>query len=202
MPPRTSTTRPEPRRRDDRAAIRLLPPDHTGADASHVHPVPTNPSRRTTNQLGPDNPKQDAPNGDAVKALRPLRGRAPPEPGPRRLIGAPTHRVGDKKKSRPTLLTGPAPSGMTCGNAVRAGVKGLVAGNSRGNVGAARSCLRPSLLLTSSLAWGGGYAIATEGQSDSARRTGSCGREPHDAGRCQRGDGGCWTSAYGADPRI
>ena len=40
--------------------------------------TPSNSPRRP--QPDPSTPEQHAPNGDGLKALRPLRGRAPPEP--------------------------------------------------------------------------------------------------------------------------
>ena len=53
---------------------RLLPTENAGHDASHA-PHPNNPKDTKAATTA-----QDAPNGIAVKALRPLRGRAPPEP--------------------------------------------------------------------------------------------------------------------------
>jgi hypothetical protein len=52
-------------------------------------------------------------------------------------LGALKERVGTRKMARPTLLTGPAPSGMTCGNAVQGRsvfcvVPQVVAASSRG----------------------------------------------------------------------
>jgi hypothetical protein len=71
-------------------------------------------SRKKPNHSTLDNPNSMRRTASASRPYRPLRGRAPPEPGPRRLIVAPNYRVEGKKKGRPSLLTGPAPSGMTC----------------------------------------------------------------------------------------
>jgi len=71
-------------------------------------------SRKNPNHSTLDNPNRMRRTATAPRPYRPLRGRAPPEPGPRHLISAPNQRVEGKKKGQPTLLTGPAPSGMTC----------------------------------------------------------------------------------------
>ncbi|MGC2677027.1 MAG: hypothetical protein WA415_13660 [Mycobacterium sp.] len=63
-------------------------------------------------------PEQHPPNGTSVKAaLRPLRGRAPPDLDPDAYFSA--HKLEDQENHRTAktttkgVLTGPAPSGMT-----------------------------------------------------------------------------------------
>jgi len=57
--------------------------------------------------------------GADLKALRPLRGRAPPEPWHRRLLRRVRRGRRPPKPEVTRSWHGPAPSGMTCGNAFR-----------------------------------------------------------------------------------
>jgi hypothetical protein len=86
MPSRPTTTRPEPRRRDDRAAIRLLP---TGETPALMRATSTLSQRRrleeNPHQLVPDNPNGMRRTAPASRPSCRSRGRAPPEPGLRRL---------------------------------------------------------------------------------------------------------------------
>ena len=68
-------------RRDDRAAQRPAPRDRTPAMMRAPDPpTPTTHDEEPEPPHQPRQPPQRAPNGTGVKALRPLRGRAPPEP--------------------------------------------------------------------------------------------------------------------------
>src|SRR5215831_16897729 len=91
------------------------------------HPNPLTPSTDTT-FLRPTSIRRTA---SASRTLRPLRGRPPADPGPRRLTGAPQNPPENTETKtnglQPAALTDPTPSGMTypaCANAERLATKG------------------------------------------------------------------------------
>src|SRR5215471_2671003 len=77
------------------------------------HPNPLTPSTDTT-FLRPTSIRRTA---SASRTLRPLRGRPPADPGPRRLTGAPQNPAENTEtktnRLQPAALTDPTPSGMT-----------------------------------------------------------------------------------------
>jgi len=80
--PRTPSCRHLPRRRDDRQPTRACPPSRTpGPDERTTNPR-THPWGTAHRAISAAHIVID--HGASLKALRPLRGRAPPEPWPRR----------------------------------------------------------------------------------------------------------------------
>ena len=92
------------------------PPTGNGDDATNRQPDPAHRTGSTTTTAhSPDNPisvrrpgPASRPSGRSAVGLRPS---PDPRPSPRRA----QPRVGARKTGRPSLLTGPAPSGMTWG---------------------------------------------------------------------------------------
>ncbi len=105
------------RRRDDRAAhLACSRPARTGPDASHVHQ--SHPRRRPAQPI-------DTPTA-CTERCRHQGPPAAPRPGSARALTPSPYRrarrpVEGKKKSRPRLLTGPAPSRMTWGFTLKRG---------------------------------------------------------------------------------
>jgi hypothetical protein len=110
----------------------LLPHRETGLDANPRPPTPT--SQEPPN-LPSQTPEQRAPIGTGVRAAGRSAVGLRPSLDPDPYLGALKYGVSDKKKGRPTLLTGPAPSGMARRFAAHCALcKLLAAGRRRRNL--------------------------------------------------------------------